>query len=38
MRYTEYGSTGKKVSAVGFGGMRFNLKLPQEENAELGSV
>ena len=35
MRYTEYGNTGKKVSAVGFGGMRFNLKLPQADNADL---
>ncbi len=25
MRYVEYGKTGKKVSVVGFGGMRFDL-------------
>ncbi|MFA7231681.1 MAG: aldo/keto reductase, partial [Victivallaceae bacterium] len=35
MIYKEYGRTGKKVSAVGFGGMRFNLEKSLEENAEL---
>jgi uncharacterized protein len=35
MRYTEYGSTGKKVSVIGFGGMRFDQELPDEQNAEL---
>lgn len=35
MRYSEYGKTGKMVSAVGFGGMRFDMKKPDEENAEL---
>ena len=35
MIYKQYGRTGKRVSAVGFGGMRFDLERPQEENAEL---
>ncbi len=35
MRYTEYGTTGKQVSVVGFGGMRFDQELPDEANAEL---
>ena len=35
MQYSEYGKTGKKVSAVGFGGMRFDTTLSTEENAEL---
>lgn len=35
MIYKTYGKTGKKVSAVGFGGMRFDTKLPNEKNAEL---
>ncbi|TCO69847.1 aldo/keto reductase [Marinisporobacter balticus] len=35
MIYTEYGKTGKKVSAVGFGGMRFDLSKSDEENAEI---
>lgn len=35
MDYKEYGSTGKKVSAVGFGGMRFDLNRSVEENAAL---
>ncbi len=35
MKYVEYGRTGKKVSVVGFGGMRFAEKRPDEENAEL---
>jgi len=33
--YKTYGKTGKKVSAVGFGGMRFDTSRPLEENAEL---
>jgi len=33
--YKTYGKTGKKVSAVGFGGMRFDTSRPPEENAEL---
>lgn len=35
MRYVEYGRTGKQVSVVGFGGMRFDLSRSREENAEL---
>jgi len=35
MIYKEYGKTRKKVSAVGFGGMRFDLSKSKEENAEL---
>jgi len=35
MIYKEFGRTGKKVSAVGFGGMRFDLKEDMEKNAEL---
>jgi len=35
MKYTRYGRTGKKVSVVGFGGMRFDITRPDEENAEL---
>ncbi|MBW8016798.1 MAG: aldo/keto reductase [Planctomycetes bacterium] len=35
MIYKEYGRAGIKVSAVGFGGMRFDLKKSNEENAEL---
>jgi len=35
MIYKEYGKTGIKLSAVGFGGMRFNVKRTDEENAEL---
>lgn len=35
MIYKQYGKTGKKVSAVGFGGMRFDTDQPQEKNAEL---
>ncbi len=35
MIYSEYGQTGKKVSAVGFGGMRFDESKSNEENAEL---
>jgi uncharacterized protein len=33
--YSEYGKTGKRVSAVGFGGMRFDVGRSNEENAEL---
>jgi len=33
--YNEYGKTGLKVSAVGFGGMRFDTSKSNEENAEL---
>ncbi len=35
MRYVEFGKTGKKVSVVGFGGLRFDLSKSNEENAEL---
>ncbi len=35
MIYTEYGKTGAQVSAVGFGGMRFDESKSNEENAEL---
>lgn len=35
MRYSEFGRTGKVVSAIGFGGMRFNLKESAEDNAGL---
>jgi predicted aldo/keto reductase-like oxidoreductase len=35
MIYKPYGKTGKMVSAVGFGGMRFNTDHTLEENAEL---
>jgi predicted aldo/keto reductase-like oxidoreductase len=35
MIYKMYGKTGHRVSAVGFGGMRFDTKLPKEKNAEL---
>lgn len=35
MIYKEYGKTGKKVSAVGFGGMRFDTSKNNIENAEL---
>ncbi len=35
MRYKEYGKTGLKVSRVGFGGMRFDLKESHEDNAKL---
>ncbi len=35
MIYSEYGSMGAQVSAVGFGGMRFDLSKSNEENAEL---
>ncbi len=35
MIYKEYGKTGKRVSAVGFGGMRFDLNNSKEANAQL---
>ena len=35
MRFVEYGRTGKKVSVVGFGAMRFDQTRPDEQNAEL---
>ncbi|MBC7960535.1 MAG: aldo/keto reductase [Vallitaleaceae bacterium] len=35
MLYKSYGKTGKKVSAVGFGGMRFDTSLSIKENAQL---
>ena len=35
MKYSEYGNTGKLVSAVGFGGMRFDMEKSMEENADL---
>lgn len=35
MIYKPYGQTGIDVSTVGFGGMRFDTKLSNEENAEL---
>ena len=35
MIYNIYGKTGKKVSAVGFGGMRFDESKSIQENAEL---
>jgi predicted aldo/keto reductase-like oxidoreductase len=35
MIYKPYGSTGYNVSAVGFGGMRFDIKKPDAENADL---
>jgi len=33
--YNIYGKTGLRVSAVGFGGMRFDLKQSQQANADL---
>lgn len=35
MRYAPYGKTGKQVSVVGFGGMRFDTERSNEANAEL---
>jgi len=35
MIYKVYGKTGKKVSAVGFGGMQFDTRRTREENARL---
>lgn len=35
MKYKAYGNTGKQVSAVGFGGMRFDISQPDRQNADL---
>jgi hypothetical protein len=35
MLYKTYGKTGLSVSAIGFGGMRFDIKLTDQENAGL---
>ena len=35
MIYKPYGTTGLTVSAVGFGGMRFDTSRPAGENADL---
>ena len=35
MIYKDYGNTGNKVSAVGFGGMRFDLSIGLEKNADI---
>ncbi|RKY12439.1 MAG: aldo/keto reductase [Planctomycetota bacterium] len=35
MVYSQYGTTGARVSAVGFGGMRFDESRPDAENARL---
>ena len=35
MIYKTYGKTGHQVSAVGFGGMQFDVKTSQDENAQL---
>jgi len=35
MIYSQYGTTGAEVSAVGFGGMRFDTSKSDAENAEL---
>ncbi|MCC0646101.1 aldo/keto reductase [Clostridioides sp. ZZV14-6150] len=35
MRYVEYGKTGKMVSVVGYGGLRFDLEKSDQENADL---
>lgn len=35
MRYVEYGKTGKMVSVVGYGGLRFDLEKSNQENADL---
>ncbi|QSH41317.1 aldo/keto reductase [Lentisphaerota bacterium ZTH] len=35
MLYKKYGNTGETVSAVGMGGMRFDMELPLEKSAEL---
>lgn len=35
MKYTSFGKTGKNVSVVGFGGLRFDLSKSNEENAKL---
>ncbi len=35
MQYAQYGQTNAKVSAVGFGGMQFDVSHSNEENSEL---
>jgi uncharacterized protein len=35
MIYRAYGKTGKEVSALGFGGMRFDTKVSRRQNADL---
>jgi len=35
MIYKKYGQTGMRVSAVGFGGMRFDTNISNEKNAEM---
>ncbi len=35
MIYKEYGSTGLKVSAIGFGGMRFDMRQPESAHIDL---
>ncbi len=35
MIYKNYGNTGLRVSAIGFGGMRFDLQLKESENIDL---
>ena len=35
MIYKDYGKTGKMVSALGFGGMRFKEGEPKEKSAEV---
>ncbi|AXU74602.1 aldo/keto reductase [Clostridioides difficile] len=35
MRYVEYGKTGKMISVVGYGGLRFDLEKSNQENADL---
>ena len=35
MQYNEYGNTGKFVSALGFGGMRFDMERSLEDNVAL---
>ena len=35
MIYREYGSTGEKVSVLGFGGMRFENPSDIDESAEI---
>ncbi len=37
MKYNKYGNTNKQVSAIGFGGMRFDTNKSKEENAEIVS-
>lgn len=35
IKYTIYPGTDKRVSVVGFGGLRFDLEKSNEENADL---